>query len=49
MIVVSGYKYATAAFTGKAAGSGDVKNAIIGVLIVIFSYALIRILTEAFL
>lgn len=49
MIVVSGYKYATAAFTGKPAGSGDVKNAIIGVLIVIFSYALIRILTEAFL
>lgn len=49
MIIVAGYKYAAAAFTGKEAGSGDVKNAIIGVLIVIFSYALIRILTEAFL
>lgn len=49
MIVWSGYKYALAAFTGKPAGSGDVKNAIIGVLIVIFSYAIVRILTEAFL
>lgn len=49
MIVFAGYKYAAAAFTGKPAGSGDVKNAIIGVLIVIFSYALIKILTAAFL
>ena len=49
MIVWSGYKYAAAAFTGKAADSGDVKNAIYGVLVVIFSYAIMRILTEAFL
>jgi hypothetical protein len=49
MIVVSGYKYATAAFTGKPAWSKDIKNAIIGVLVVIFSYAIIKILTAAFL
>lgn len=49
MIVVAGYKYAQGAFTGKASGSEDIKNAIIGVLIVIFSYAIMRILTEAFL
>ncbi len=49
MIVVSGYKYASASFTGKQPNSSDVKNAIIGVLIVVFSYAIVRILTEAFL
>lgn len=49
MIIVAWYKYASASFTGKPSGSEDVRNAIVGVLIVIFSYALIRILTEAFL
>lgn len=49
MIIRAGYKYAAAAFTGKPAGSEDIKNAIIGILIVVFSYAIIKILTEAFL
>lgn len=50
MIVVAGYKYAQAAFGGGVGkASEDIKNAIIGVLIVIFSYAIMRILTEAFL
>lgn len=49
MIIWAGYKYAQGAFTGKAGGSEEIKNAIVGVLIVIFSYALIKILTSAFL
>ena len=49
MIIWSGYQYAVAAFTGKPAGSDGIKNAIIGILIVAFSYAIIKILTEAFL
>lgn len=50
MIVFAGYKYATAVFYGKAPNTTDtIKNAIIGVLIVIFSYAIMRILQSAFL
>lgn len=49
MIIFAGYKYASAAFTGKPGGQEDIKNAIIGILIVVFSYAIIKILTSAFL
>lgn len=51
MIIYAGYKYAASSFSGSLdnTSKADVKNAIIGVIIVIFSYALIRILTEALL
>ena len=48
MIIYAGYKYAASAF-GQKPDPALIKNAIIGVLIVIFSYALIKILTSAFL
>lgn len=49
MIIYAGYKYATAVFSGKSPGNDMVKNAIIGVLVIIFSYAIVKILTAAFL
>lgn len=49
MIIVNGYKYAAASFSGKDPGTSDIKNAIYGVLIVIFSYAIIKALSAAFL
>lgn len=49
MIIWSGYKYASASFTGKDPGTGDIKNAVLGVLVVIFSYAIIKALSAAFL
>lgn len=49
MIIYAGYNYATTVFTGKAASKEPIVNAIIGILVVIFSYAIIRILTSAFL
>lgn len=50
MIVYAGYKYATAVFTtGKSPSTDMIKDAIMWVLIVIFSYAIIKALTAAFL
>lgn len=49
MIIVNGYKYAAASFSGKDPGMGDIKNAVFGVLVVIFSYAIIKALSAAFL
>jgi len=50
MIIYAGYKYAMASF-GDETGSGNeaIKNAVIGILVVIFAYAIIRILTIAFI
>ena len=50
MIIKAGYKYGTAVFTGgKTPSMDDVKYAIYGVIVITFSYAIIRILSRAFL
>lgn len=50
MIIWSGYKYASAVFTWSWSPNTDnIKNAIIWVVIIIFSYAIIRILSSMFL
>lgn len=47
MIIVAWYKYATAVYKWSDPGKKDIVNAIVGVLIVIFSFAIIRILQSA--
>lgn len=49
MIMWAWYKYATAVFSWKSPDMWIVKNAIIWVLIVIFSFAIIKALSSAFL
>lgn len=49
MIIYTGYKYASAVFTGKSPSNDMIKDAIIGILIVIFSYAIMRAINAAFL
>ncbi len=50
MIIYSGYIYATGVFTGNVTKwNNAIKNAVIGLLIVIFSYTIIKILTAMFL
>lgn len=49
MIIYAGYLYASSIFTGKEWGKKAITNAIIGVLVIAFSYAIIRIITSAFL
>lgn len=50
MIIYAGYMYATEIFGGKeAAGKSAITNAIIGVLVIAFSYAIMKLLTSAFL
>ncbi len=49
MIIYTGYKYASAVFSGKTPSTDMIRNALGGILVVIFSYAIIRILTSAFL
>ncbi|MEI7562312.1 MAG: hypothetical protein WCJ39_00930 [bacterium] len=50
MIIYAGYLYATEIFGGKPAeGKKAITNAIIGVLVISFSYAIMKLLTSAFL
>ncbi len=51
MIIYAGYLYATSVFSGGnvAKGNTAIKNAIIGVIVVAFSYAIMKLLTSAFL
>ena len=49
MIIWAGYQYATAVFSGSAPSNDPIKNAIVGILVITFSYALIRIATRMFL
>ena len=54
MIIYAGYLYVTTALSGSSADSTSkaneaVKDAMIGVTIVVFSYAIQRIVTQAFL
>jgi hypothetical protein len=51
MIIYAGYIYASSVFTGKETGAGNkaIKNAIIGVLVIVFSYAIMKLITSAFI
>jgi hypothetical protein len=50
MVIYAGYSYAMASFGDETAnGNNAIKNATIGIIIVIFAYAIIRILTIAFI
>lgn len=51
MIIIAGYKYATAIFTWwePSWANDNIKNAIIGVVVIASSYAFMKILTAAFL
>lgn len=50
-IIYAGYIYGSSALTGKdpSAGKTAIKNAIVGVLVVTFSYAIMKIVTAAFI
>gem|GEM_PF-5120984 len=54
MIIFAGYLYTISALSGTSAdktseANDAIKNAIIGIVIVVFSYAIQRIVTQAFL
>lgn len=50
MVVYTGWKYIMSVITGDSAPSSElIKNAILGILVIIFSYAILRILYRAFL
>lgn len=49
MIIWNGYQYAAHAITWDLPNPDNIKNAIIGICVVIFSYAIMRFLDSAFL
>ncbi|MDR3169197.1 MAG: hypothetical protein LBU27_05595 [Candidatus Peribacteria bacterium] len=50
MIIYAGYLYATNIFGGKTtSGNSAIKYAIIGILVISFAYAIMKIFTSAFL
>lgn len=51
MVVYAGYLYVSSVYAGDQSGKANdaIKNAVIGIVIVIFSYAIQRIVTQAFL
>ena len=51
MIIYAGYLYASSIFnqSNMSKGKTALTNAIIGVLVVVFSYAIMKLLTSAFL
>jgi len=51
MIIYAGYIYASSIFTGKESGAGNkaITNAIIWVLVIVFSYAIMKLITSAFI
>lgn len=50
MFIYTGYKYIMSIITGGGEPSKDlITNAIIGILVIIFSYAIMRLLTRTFL
>ncbi|MDR2191129.1 MAG: hypothetical protein LBP53_08450 [Candidatus Peribacteria bacterium] len=50
MIIYAGYLYASSVFGGKTnTGNSAIKNAIIGVLVISFSYAIMKFFTAVFL
>jgi divalent metal cation (Fe/Co/Zn/Cd) transporter len=49
MIVYAGYRYILNVLEAAEPDPSLIKNAIIGIMVIIFSYAIMRILTRAFL
>ena len=51
MIIYAGYLYASNIFTGKGTTEGQkaIKYAVIGVLVVVFAYAIMKLFTSLFL
>lgn len=49
MFIYVGYQYIMSIITGTNPETSLIKNAIIGILVIIFSYAIMRILTRTFL
>lgn len=49
MIIFVGYQYASYSFTGAEPNPGYINNAIIGIVVIIFSYAILNILQNMFL
>lgn len=51
MVIYAGYLYVTSMYMGDASGKADgaIKWAAIGIAVIIFSYAVMRILISAFL
>lgn len=50
MIIYAGYLYATQIFGSSDTGAKDaIKNAVIGILVIAFSYAIMKLLTSAFI
>lgn len=50
MVIYAGYQYITTVFGGNAsAGNTAIKNAVAGILVIIFSYAILRFVISAFL
>ena len=49
MFIFNGYKYATYAISNKEVWSTGLNHAIFGILLIIFSYAILNILRNAFL
>lgn len=50
MIIYAGYQYATTIFSGDwGKGSSAIKNAILGIIIITFSYAIMKLLTSLFM
>jgi hypothetical protein len=51
MVIYAGYMYAMTVFGGGDATKGNkaITNAIIGILVIAFSYAIMKLLTSAFI
>jgi len=49
MIVYAGYMYASSVFSSKEPSTDPIRHAIIGIVVISFSYAIMKILTNAFI
>lgn len=49
MFIFNGYKYASYAITGQEASPSAINHAIAGILVIVFSYAILNLLRNAFL
>ena len=51
MIIYAGYLYASNVFTGEGISQGKnaIKYAVIGVFVIVFAYAIMKLLTSLFL
>jgi len=49
MIIYAGYMYASSVFSSKEPSTDPIKHAITGIVVISFSYAIMKILTNAFI